>query len=143
VDATVPDALSGIKDLAGLLAEHGVRFAYLFGSRAEGTNRETSDIDLAVFVPGAGATARFRCTSRIQRELRRKVVVDVEVVSLSDASPVLRFEAMRPGCVVYCDDEEFRLALELRWFREYEDFRSRQLDYMGVLADQLEERRGC
>ncbi|MDP6353828.1 MAG: nucleotidyltransferase domain-containing protein [Planctomycetota bacterium] len=128
-----------IEDCAGILSKQGARFAYVFGSRADGTAGDESDIDLAVYFDGGDPTDRFRRSSEIQIEIQRLFPVPVEVVVLNDATPVLRFEAMRPSKVIYCTDEDFRLRRELRWFREYEEYTYRQDQYMKILAEELEE----
>jgi uncharacterized protein len=38
-----------LAELQGVLRRHGVRFAVVFGSHADGTAREDSDLDLAVW----------------------------------------------------------------------------------------------
>ena len=141
--STIEFDVTELPGFDALLREHGVRFAYLFGSRADGNADEQSDIDIACYLEGGDPTDRFRRASAAQRALQRDAPVGVDVVVLNDATPVLRFEATRPSRVLFCDDEEFRLALELRWFREYEDYCYRQRQYRAILSQELEERRQC
>ena len=143
MDAVAATDLSALPGLADLFAEQGVRFAYLFGSRADGTDDATSDIDIALYFDKGDPTERFRRATTIQRTIQTHLQESVDVVVLDEATPVLRFEAMRPSCVIYEDDEESRLALELRWFHDYEDYCYRLSQYMKVLAEELEERRRC
>ena len=135
--------LNSIPSLHETCMEHGVRFAYLFGSRAEGEARATSDADIACYFGRGDATDRFYRAARLQREIQKTQSVEIEVVALNEAGPVLRFEAMRPGVVIMCDDDEFRIAQEMAWSREYDDYQYRQHRYMRWRAEELEEARKC
>lgn len=57
-----------------MLAERPVLFSYLFGSFAQGTPREDSDVDVAVyFEPALDAGERFRETLAIGVDLELAV----------------------------------------------------------------------
>jgi predicted nucleotidyltransferase len=135
--------LSGVSHLVSLLKKAGARLAYLFGSRVDGTETGASDLDLALYFGCGTPTDRFRRASELQRTIQAEVAREVDVVVLDDATPVLRFEAMKPACVAYSEDEESLARLELKWFREFEEYHYRQLQYMKDLAAGLEDRRKC
>lgn len=92
---TVPieDVYRQIREFA---AEEGVRRVILFGSRAKGTNRPKSDIDLAV-----NGGARFESFQRrVQDDLWSLLKVDI--VNLDEPiSDELRREIATTGKVLY------------------------------------------
>lgn len=109
------EALSGRAD---------VRLAVLFGSRARGTAREGSDVDVAVDAPGVDDTAL--CV-----ELGDALGCEVDVVRLDTASIPLLHSIVRDGIVVH---EARRgagalwrshalatLEIDLPWFRRMAD----------------------
>lgn len=70
-----------------------IRLAVLFGSRARGTARERSDVDLALLLEPSSAELK----TQLEVELGRACTVPVEVVYLESAPPQLRFEIARDG----------------------------------------------
>jgi predicted nucleotidyltransferase len=70
-----------------------VRLAVLFGSRARGTERASSDVDLGVLLHPS--TAELRTQTEV--ELARACPLRVEVIHLDHAPPQLRFEVARDG----------------------------------------------
>lgn len=67
----------------------------LYGSRARGDHRPTSDVDIAV--DGGKAADLFRTV--IDDEIR--TLLKLEIVDLTDADPRLRKEIEREGITVY------------------------------------------
>ena len=80
---------------AGLAAKPQVALALLFGSVARGTEREDSDVDLAVATEG-----EFDLLD-VARELGARVGREVHVVQLRDATIPLLDEIVRDGVLVY------------------------------------------
>ena len=116
----------------GLRTEPTVRLAWLFGSRARGTARRDSDVDVAVLVDdvcadGSGALkdSYFRVIGVLGRAVRSDLI---DVVILNHAPPLLRHRVVRDGVLLYaCSDTErarfvrrtFRVYLDMEpWFRE-------------------------
>lgn len=112
--------------VADLLAGAGVRFAYLFGSRAVGGERESSDADVAV-MPGRELELRER--ARLADGLSRALgVSEVDLVLLDGASLELRGRAVQEGRLIFSADEPARVAFEVRTRSEY-------LDYLPTLRE--------
>jgi predicted nucleotidyltransferase len=95
------------EELKSIFIRHGVLLAYLFGSQAEGRVTPQSDIDLAVLLPRSlSVEQRFRtqlaligdCLQLFHRN-------DVDVVILNEANPVLAYEVIRNGKILYEDPE--------------------------------------
>src|SRR5947208_137047 len=81
--------------LAALLQGHTeVRAAYLFGSRARGSHRPTSDIDIAVaFAPATSVWHEVE----LQEHLAAHLALPVQVVDLARASAHLLQAVAREG----------------------------------------------
>ena len=108
---------NNIRERLGLLAtlfeEADVLLAYVFGSFLH--NEAFADIDLAV-LPG----------HRGLEDLREKVceilsTQRVDLVNLKTASPILRFEVLSTGSLIFKKDEPVENSFELSAIREYRD----------------------
>ncbi|WP_019569627.1 nucleotidyltransferase domain-containing protein [Thioalkalivibrio sp. ALE11] len=106
---------------------------FLFGSRAEGRAREGSDIDLALVGP-AGAIEPRRLD--ILTDLAREGLDAVDLVLLDGADPALRFEAVRPNCLLHAGPDFDRGSYYSLALREYFDFEP----YLRVQREALKER---
>ena len=119
------------------LADAGVRFAYLFGSRAAGTETDVSDADVAA-MPGRqlGLLESGALAARLSRALG---VPDVDLVWLDRASLELRGHVVQEGRLLYSTDEPARVAFEVRTRSEYFDFlpalRAAERGYIARVAD--------
>lgn len=100
-------------DLAPLFRRHRVRFAYLWGSRAEGRAGPDSDYDFAVSMtlkPGA-LDPLLNLSADLSRRLRTDAV---DVVLLEDANVLVRYLVQQKGRLIYESDREARMAFECR-----------------------------
>ena len=89
----IEDVYAQIRSFA---ATAGARKVILFGSRAKGTNRPKSDIDLAV----AGCPDFDSLESRLQDDLWSLLKLDVIDLD-TDIDPRFRDEIVRTGKVLY------------------------------------------
>ncbi len=106
---------------AVVLPEEPVLVAYLFGSRARGTARAGSDVDVAVRL--ADADDRLGVQLRLTRLLaHRSGVPDLDLVVLDGAPLPLRGRVVQEGRVLYSADEPARIEYESRTAREFFDF---------------------
>lgn len=109
--------------LRHLFQQRPVRLAYLFGSQASGRTHAESDVDVAVLL-NESLTADERFTERLMLigALSRIFRTDnVDVVILNEASPLLSYEALHNGVLLYCADESERVEFQGRAPRDYED----------------------
>ena len=92
-----------------------VHLAVLFGSAAKGTLGPDSDIDIGVSLEGEAHVA-----PAVGVALERAVGRPVDVVSLDNAPPLLRFEIARDGLVLVERDRhrwaEFRAHAMIDWW---------------------------
>lgn len=78
--------------LAPMIKKHGIRRLAMFGSRARGTHRRTSDLDLLVSFTSSKSLPEI---VSIERELSRLLKVKVDLVTEGALSPYLRTEVRR------------------------------------------------
>ena len=104
-------------DLGEVWTRHGVAVAYLFGSRAEGTARPSSDHDVAVLFTDAHPA--LDATVRLGADLAAVLGTDVDVVDLDRAPLELRGRVAERGRLLHSSDEARRVRFEvdarLRW----------------------------
>lgn len=107
-----------------LIARREIREAYLFGSVARGSASAVSDIDVAVNVdptalesPGYGYDAELGAD--LQTALQR---VDVDVVTLNRAPPLLYHRVLRDGIRIFARDLSETTTREARALSRYFDY---------------------
>jgi predicted nucleotidyltransferase len=111
--------------LIPLFEREGVQLAYLFGSL--GQDQSGHDVDLAILTEGEPA---FRLRSAIAECLGTE---RLDLVDLRRASPVLRFEIVRTGQLLYTADQALSERFELATLQVYRDtawLRRRQRAYL-------------
>jgi predicted nucleotidyltransferase len=103
-------ALSDIEEhteqLRQVFATHGVVLAYLFGSQAEGKAGPISDVDIAVLLgPQVDRERWFQVQLDLIGELTSLFHRnDVDVVILNEATPLLAYQIVRYGRIIYEDE---------------------------------------
>lgn len=110
-----------------------INLVYLFGSQARGEQTESSDTDIAVLF--TENCASLTC-DQILSEMARHVSGAVDVVSLNDASSLLKYEVISDGQLIYKRLSGLDVArFELSVYREYYHFermRRLQLENLGA-----------
>lgn len=103
-----------------VLTAAGVQFAYLFGSRATGRHRPTSDADVAI-MPGEplDLLAEAALADQLAQALR---VPMVDLVDLRRVALRIRGRVLAEGRLLYSADEPARVAFEVRTRSAYFDF---------------------
>ncbi|MDI6823632.1 MAG: nucleotidyltransferase domain-containing protein [Thermodesulfobacteriota bacterium] len=116
--------------MLAILARYNPVAVYLFGSRAQGSARADSDIDLALLLPddcSLPATERIDLIARLEELAGRRV----DLVLLNRAPLPLQFEIIHTGIVLYESSFDARTDFEDIVVRDYLDLspmleRSRQ-----------------
>ncbi len=116
--------MENIKEV--LEKEDEVLFAYLFGSYAKGTQKEGSDIDIAIYLRDDTILERdplypSRLGIKIEKNLNGKSRVDVRLLNGS----TLRFinQVLRYGKLLHSRDEGKRIEFETSSLARYYDFK--------------------
>lgn len=96
-----------------------VQAVYAFGSRAQGTARETSDYDVAILVDTSlDLRAELRLRARVVEELGTD---RVDLVVLNTAPPTLRHEVVSTGKRLFARDDRDADRFEHRATMEFLD----------------------
>jgi hypothetical protein len=103
-----------------LMAESKVKFAYLFGSMANGSIGPLSDLDIAVYLDGRlnSFTTRLHLMEALAKKLGSE---QFDLVILNQAPVVLQFEVIKYGKVMK-EDKPRRITFETQVLREYLDY---------------------
>lgn len=109
--------------LQGLFHQHPVRLAYLFGSQATRRTHPGSDVDVAVLLDESlTPDERFAERMQLLGDLLRIFGTDhVDLVMLDEASPLLAYETLRHGVLLYCAEAQTRIEFQVCTLRAYED----------------------
>jgi predicted nucleotidyltransferase len=110
-----------------------VQAVYLFGSYAQGTASERSDLDIGIVGP---LEALGKRKLEILGDLAQAGYDRVDVVMLDAADAVLRFEVVSRNCLLYARDDFDHGGYFSRNLREYFDFEP----YLRVQRDALKRR---
>ena len=104
-------------------ARQDIAAVYLYGSRARGTARAASDVDLAVlFHPGREpAPGLASLALPLEAELERALGAPVQLAVLNAAPPDLTHRVLRDGRLLLERDASARVAFEVRSRNEYFD----------------------
>jgi len=121
----------GIKERLHLLTplfEEGVLLVYLFGSLLK--SEISRDVDLAVL------PAKEDLGSLREKVYEALDTLRIDLVNLKTASPLLRFEVIKTGVLIYKKDEGIENDFELNTIKEYRD----TIHLRKMQAKMLEER---
>lgn len=111
------EALIGAK----LGADANVAAVYLFGSRARGTSRDSSDVDLGVLYRNAPPATLLGQPFDVQTELASELGVPVDLVVMNTAPVDLVHRILRDGWILLEADRSRRIAFEVKARNEYFD----------------------
>jgi uncharacterized protein len=106
---------------AELGARTDVAAAYLFGSRARGTARPDSDVDLGILHRVAPAPTLLGQPFELQAALSSKLGLLVDVVVMSSAPVDLIHRILRDGRLIFEQDKSRRIAFEVKARNQYFD----------------------
>lgn len=130
------DISERIERLKPLFEREGVRLAYLFGSLSSGGQGQ--DVDIAV-LPGDGDFSQLR------QEIGEVLGTErLDLLNLKGASPLLRFEVIRSGRLIYRRDDQTENDFEMEVLRQYRDtayLRARQATLLQRRTKQWLSRR--
>lgn len=104
-----------------------ITVAYLFGSRARGISGPLSDIDLAFLVESSLVNEQnypYGYQAGLITELMGLLKTNkLDAIILNDAPPLLKFQVIYHGEVIFSRSEKKRLSFHIKAFNEYQDVR--------------------
>jgi len=102
-----------------------VRFIILYGSASDDRMKEGSDIDICVYYEGDDA-------SEFRLKVLSELFEDIYDIKVFQQLPLyLRMETLQ-GKVLYCDDEQFIFDKAYETIKDFEGFKRRYYDYIGL-----------
>ena len=103
-----------------LKTEKDILALYLFGSHSEGLAHLRSDVDLAVLlIPGADGNRYLECRLRYLSELKRFVTGVLDLVILNQVPPLLQFQVLQKGKLIFDKDSDARAEIEMKMLGRY------------------------
>jgi predicted nucleotidyltransferase len=125
---------------AMLGTDRRIRLVYVYGSTEDPDRKNVRDLDLAVL---AQPPFSFDEILKLAADLACETGVRVDLVSLHDAPPTLRYEIITGGRCLFARDEREQAEFELNSlsrFLDFQPFRRVQQEYIRA---RVEERRGA
>ncbi len=115
------------KQLIDLLDDQIQKFPidllFLFGSTIEGFETPRSDIDVAIlYQKDSDSKTRFRSSISISTIIENETNKQVDVISLNDASIIMKYQVVTKGILLFCFDEERRIDFQCQTIMSYEDY---------------------
>jgi len=95
-----------------------VEFVYLFGSAVTGHIHGESDMDIGIFYQEKPDAERL---FTMQSKLEECIGHPIDLVVLNDANPVLAYQIITGGRLIFSRNEFARYRFVLKVYQEYED----------------------
>lgn len=117
-------------------SEKRVLVAYLFGSHAKKIQTPQSDIDIAVLLSETPQKL-LEYYLHFMNKLSEILGNNVDLIILNTSPPLLKYQVIKYGKIVYSRNEEARVAFEARAQSEYLDFSRAIARYDKCLMKQI------
>jgi uncharacterized protein len=108
------------KLLKYLPAQQDVLVAFVFGSFVSGDITVMSDLDIAILFDGRIDFSRTGC---IREELSDLLGIDVDIVVLNTAAPVIKMQILKKGRLVYVRERRAYNEFFVTAVKEYDDLK--------------------
>ena len=112
------DIINKLKE--SLTVNSDIVLGFLFGSFAEGTITSSSDLDIAVYFSGS---VDFYRLNKLREDISAMLGIDVDVVVLNSASPVIKMQVLKKGKLLINKDRKVYNAFFVDTVNEYDDLK--------------------
>lgn len=119
------------KQIAAICKSHeAILAAYLFGSYGKGSQKQTSDIDVALLLDETHehSFSLLSFAVLVERACNRQA----DMVILNHAGEILKREVRRTGILIYDRAPELRKRFEILGRKTYEDFLYLHREYVNA-----------
>lgn len=107
------------KHLDKLIKKYNIKFFYIFGSYAKGTNIENSDLDIAVYLKGnPNGFIRLEILDDLVGIFNRE---DIDLVILNNVDVELQFQVIKYGKIIYMESLFEKVVFESKIMSRYMD----------------------
>ncbi|WP_155309093.1 type VII toxin-antitoxin system MntA family adenylyltransferase antitoxin [Desulfosarcina ovata] len=123
-----------------IFSEFKVLFAYLYGSVALGQHHRFSDLDIGVYTQKRSLSASRKLELDLSLAIDDKLVNALESdVRIMNALPLaIAGEIVTEGILIYCQDEDQRIAYETKIRMAYFDFYPMIRSYQKTYMEQIQ-----
>ena len=120
--------------------QYRVKLLYLFGSKAKNTSSNKSDLDIAaLFEDEITDFSLLKRLSELSAELSKNLPGSIDLVSLNNASSLLKYEVIANNQLLYSRNEEERIMYEVLAVKEYIDNQRIRDIYYNALRKRITE----
>ncbi|MDP8262794.1 MAG: nucleotidyltransferase domain-containing protein [Candidatus Ancaeobacter aquaticus] len=99
-----------------------IELAYLFGSKAKGTDTALSDTDIALLLKNTPHLFDYKL--ELLREIKQILNSDtIDLVILNNAPPLLRYQAVCFGTMIHCKNDLTPFHYKAKVINEYLDIK--------------------
>jgi predicted nucleotidyltransferase len=110
-----------VKKIAPIAKKIGVEYLYLFGSQARGKTNPRSDFDFAVKFK-SNVKDKFKAKLGLMTALGKILErEDVDVTDIEKADPILNFNIIKDGKVIFSQNEKLRVMDKVKAMSVYFD----------------------
>ena len=131
--------------LSGLfLQDKRIIAAYLFGSRADGSAYEGSDLDFGIMLD-PGSEQPFTLNDELDLEAKVEAALrsdNFDLVVINDVPLILQFRIISPAKLIYVKDDDKRCETEEHIMVRYYDFQPRLREFNREYFAALREEYG-
>lgn len=139
-ERTDPPAAVDLEAVHDAVAVDGVALAVVYGSYATDNTGPLSDLDVAVsFTSDAGRERKLRLLDELTVAIQQKTGIEsVDLIDLGTAGPVIGYDALSRGVIVYGEHEK-AIDLESKFLLRKLDFQPVRETWQAALDDRLRE----
>jgi predicted nucleotidyltransferase len=125
---------------AYLARQPDIVIAYLFGSVARGEENRLSDVDIAILLePDLNRETQLEVQIKYLTELDQMICRDVQLVILNDAPPMLAYQVIRDGLLLYERSQEERVEFAVLAIKRYFDVQPMMAYFNQALIQRIKE----